>query len=136
METQTAEATRPPAAPLEESAKLPPIVESIAEGSSSVADTPPQKVIPEHKRFTPPTNRLGSGTPAGTVSPDEKKKRKKNRPMPPRSETTPLGEAVFKKKLPKKNSKKRQAESVERLHEGSPTTRGSPKTNPLLNRKQ
>jgi hypothetical protein len=137
METQTVEATRPPAAPLEESGKLPPIVELesiVEEGSSSVADTPPTKVIPEHKRFTPPTNRLGSGTPAGTVSPEAKKKRNKNRTMT-RSETTTLGTPVFsttKKKL----SKKKQAKSVERLHEGSPTTRGSPKTNPLLNRRQ
>ena len=128
METQTVEATRPPAAPLEESGKLPsivdpPIVEPLAEeGSSSVADTPPTKVIPEHKRFTLPTNRLGSGTPAGTVSPDAKNKR--NRKIPPRSSETT------------KSSKKKQADASERLHQGTPTNRGTPKTHPLLNRRQ
>ena len=135
MEPQTVEATRPPAAPLEESGKLPPIVEALDVQESSSDATPPPKSIPEHKRTHPPTNPLGSRTPAGTVSPDAKKKRNKNRKMT-RSETTPLGENVFKKKLPKKNSKKRQAEAVERLHEVSPTTRGTPKTHPLLNRRQ
>ena len=122
MEPQTVEATRPPAAPLEESGKLPPIVEALDVQESSSDATPPPKSIPEHKRTHPPTNPLGSRTPAGTVSPDAKKKR--NRKMPPRSsETTPVGTPVFSPKPPIKNksSKKKQADASERLHKGTPT---------------
>ena len=123
MEPQTVEATRPPAAPLDEASKLPPIVEALeVEGPSSADSTPPPKSIPEHKRTHPPTNPLGSRTPAGTVSPDAKKKR--NRKMPPRSsETTPVGTPVFSPKPPIKNksSKKKQADASERLHKGTPT---------------
>ena len=117
METQTVEATRPPAAPLEESGKLPsivepPIVEALeVQGSSSADATPPPKGIPKPKRTTPPTDPLRIGTPAGLVSPDVKKKRKKK--MPPRS-NTPLS--------------KEQAKSVERL------SGVSTRLNPLKNR--
>ena len=64
METQTVEATRPPAAPLEAPVKLDPIVEPLEEhGSSSVSP------IPTHESTPPPANRLGSITSVQSAPP-------------------------------------------------------------------
>ena len=119
METQTVEATRPPAAPLEESGKLPPIVEPLAEeGSSSADSTPPPKSIPEHKRTPPPPEPLRT---LGTVSPNKTKKKRAMSRIETKSPGTPL--------FPKKKLSKKQAKSVERL------SKVSPSINPLTNRK-